>query len=168
MFSARGLRKIGLDLDPITYHPVLERPPALEVPENAHIQRIQRIPHSEKPTTERYEEKVKEDAKSEANLSEQEIDLNDALSPKWDQLRLCRWWWILELLPWRHRLQKEDKSWTSYLGINMGKGRRIPKQKKHGVKVHRTVKTRMEASYADGKRYSPKANLKLSQVIWVD
>lgn len=165
MFSARGLQKLGLDLDPDTYHPVLKRPPALEIPPNTYIQPI---PRPEKLTIHRYEEKVREHANAEAGLSEQEIDLKDALSPKWDQLRLSRWWWILELLPLRHRFQKDDKSWTSYLGFNVGKGRHIPKQKKHGVKVHRTVKTRMDASYASGKKYLPKANLKLEKVIWVD
>jgi len=165
MFSARGLQNLGLDLDPETYHPVLKRPSALEIPPNSYIQPM---PRSEKFTIAKYEEKVSEDANIEVGLSEQEIDLRDALSPKWDQLRLSRWWWILELLPLKHRFQKDDKSWASYLGFNVGKGRHIPKQRKHGVKVHRTVKTRMDASYANGKKYLPKANLKPERVTWVD
>jgi hypothetical protein len=31
--------------------------------------------------------------------SEEEEELHDALSPVYDQLKLKRWWWILEILP---------------------------------------------------------------------
>ncbi|KAF5355040.1 hypothetical protein D9756_005790 [Leucocoprinus leucothites] len=165
MFSARGLRKLGLDLDPTTYHPILERPPALEVPQNTYIQPI---PPPERLSFEQYDAKITADAEAEEELTEQEIDLRDALSPKYDQLKLARWWWILEVIPMKFRYQKENKSWTWYLGMNVGKGRHIPRQMRHGVKVHRTVKTRMDATFANGKTYYPKANMKLDKVTWVD
>ncbi|KXN83390.1 hypothetical protein AN958_01527 [Leucoagaricus sp. SymC.cos] len=167
MFSARGLRKLGLDLDPVTYHPVLKRPPALEVPKNTFIQHIPRT-NLKRLTIEEYDAQVKEAAEAEAELTEQEVDLKDALSPVYDQLSLARWWWILEMLPIRHHFQKEDNSWTWLIGMNFGRGRHIPRQTKHGVKLHRSVKTRLEATYADGKSYFPKANLKLDKVTWVD
>ncbi len=44
-------------------------------------------------------------------LSEEEEDLEDALSPVYDQLKKKRWWWFLELLPVRHRVQRADASW---------------------------------------------------------
>ncbi|KAJ3566808.1 hypothetical protein NP233_g6769 [Leucocoprinus birnbaumii] len=165
MFSARGLRRIGLDLDPNTYHPILQRPPALELPSNTHIQPI---PRKERLSLEQYDAKIKADADAEQELSEQEIDLRDALSPKYDQLSLARYWWALELLPGKHRYQKEDKSWTWEITFNLGRGRHIPRQTRHGVKVHRSVKTRLEAGYVDGKAYRPKANLDLDKVTWVD
>ncbi|KAF5348457.1 hypothetical protein D9756_009559 [Leucocoprinus leucothites] len=165
MFSAQGLRKLGFDLDPTTYHPILKRPPALQLPSNTYLQPI---PPAEKLSLEEYDAKVKADAEAEANLSEQEIDLKDALSPVYDQLKLKLFWWILELIPMRYRYQKEDNSWTSYFIMNLGQGRHIPRQRRHGVKVHRTVQTRLEASFSDGKKYYPNANLDLDKVEWVD
>lgn len=46
-----------------------------------------------------------------ALLTEEEEDLADALAPIYDQLRKKKSWWALELLPMRHRVQKEDDSW---------------------------------------------------------
>lgn len=45
----------------------------------------------------------------------------------------------------------------------------MPKQKKNGVKVHRSVKMRMEAEYEDspGVKYTPKARFKV-EPTWVD
>jgi hypothetical protein len=39
--------------------------------------------------------------------------------------------------------------------------------KEGGIKLHRSVKIRMDAESADGKRYKPKAKL-MSQPVWVD
>jgi hypothetical protein len=165
MFSAQGLRRIGLDLDPNTFCPILNRPPPLKCPENVFIQTI---PPSKPLTDEEQEAQIKKAAVAEANLSEQEVELRDALSPIYDQLTLSPGWWILELLPLRHKYQNEDNSWTSWLSWNMGQGRHIPRQSKSGVKVHRSVKTRLEAGYANGEKYYPKANLRLDNVTWVD
>lgn len=44
-------------------------------------------------------------------LTEEEEDLEDALSPMYDQLSLGKWWWVLEVLPLRHRVQQEDATW---------------------------------------------------------
>lgn len=165
MFSARGLRRIGLDLDPETFHPILKRPPALQVPLGAFIQHI---PPPVKLTDEEHEARIKEMAAEEHHMTEQEIELRDALSPIYDQLVLAPFWWLLEFLPLRHRYQKEDNSWTSFFGWNLGRGRHIPRQTKHGVKVHRSVQARMEAARASGKDYYPTANMKLDKVIWVD
>jgi hypothetical protein len=41
--------------------------------------------------------------------SEEEEDLKDALAPIYDKLRWA--WWILEILPMRFRVQKEDREW---------------------------------------------------------
>ncbi|KAF9445122.1 hypothetical protein P691DRAFT_676292 [Macrolepiota fuliginosa MF-IS2] len=165
MFSARGLARIGLDLDPTTYHPILRRPPPLEVPSTAFLRHI---PPRKRLTEEQEEALIREAAISEVDLSEQEIELRDALSPVYDQLTLSWPWWLLEFLPLRHRYQTEDNSWTWWLGWNLGRGRHIPRQTKHGVKVHRSVKMRLDASYENGKKYFPNANLKLDKVIWVD
>ncbi|KAM6490034.1 Uncharacterized alpha/beta hydrolase domain (DUF2235) domain containing protein [Amanita muscaria] len=95
--------------------------------------------------------------------NEDNEDLRDALSPKYDQLKISRLWWILEILPVSMRSQRGDNQWVSYIGINMGKARTIPKQ---GVKVHRSVKLRMEARHNDGSKYQPKANL-VVDTTWI-
>jgi hypothetical protein len=49
----------------------------------------------------------------------------------------------------------------------MGEGRHVPRQRKVGVKVHRSVKIRMEADGLEGGKYWPKAKLKV-EPEWVD
>ena len=103
--------------------------------------------------------------------TEEEMELKDALSPIYDQLSLAWGWWILEIVPLWHRYQEENNLWISELKANLGKGRHIPHQHKNGVRVHRSVKTRLEAEYADGKKYKPNSNLKLDNtdhITWVD
>lgn len=52
--------------------------------------------------------------------------------------------------------------------INLGRARKIPRQKKQGVLVHRSVKIRMEAGeHADGGPYTPRAKWKV-EPTWVD
>jgi hypothetical protein len=46
--------------------------------------------------------------------SEEDEELADALTPIYDQLKLSRFWWILEILPMRHRVQNRDNAlWKS-------------------------------------------------------
>ena len=46
-------------------------------------------------------------------LTEEEEDLADALSPIYDQLKLKKAWWALEVIPMRHRFQQEDDHWRA-------------------------------------------------------
>jgi len=48
-------------------------------------------------------------------INEEEEDMLDALTPIYDQLKLVKGWWFLELLPNKQRYQKEDDSWTHTL-----------------------------------------------------
>ena len=52
--------------------------------------------------------------------------------------------------------------------INLGRARIIPKQAQNGIRVHRTVKIRMEVEgfFKDGK-YEPGAKLEV-EPLWVD
>ncbi|KAJ7292621.1 hypothetical protein C8J57DRAFT_1428731 [Mycena rebaudengoi] len=96
--------------------------------------------------------------------NEEEEDLADALSPINDELHRRKIWWILEWLPQKLRFQEKDDSWTKKLEVHRGRGRHLPRQSTHGVKIHRTVKIRMEAA-----GYIPKANLRPeTQPTWVD
>ncbi|KAK7020349.1 DUF2235 domain-containing protein [Favolaschia claudopus] len=172
MFDCEGLRSIGLD--PACLYPeVKPRPPALPVGNL----RIRNIPTPEEEAKAKKEaalrsfpdhQELGNGASFVAPMSEEELDLHDSLSPIYDQLSLAWFWWILEILPIRQRYQKGDNSWVSYLGINWGRGRFIPKQKKNGVKVHRSVKARLEAQTEDGGEYTPKAAFDLERTTWVD
>ncbi|KAJ7654299.1 hypothetical protein B0H17DRAFT_386771 [Mycena rosella] len=96
--------------------------------------------------------------------SEEEEDLADALTPIHDELKRAKLWWILEIVPQKLRYQGNDDSWTHKLDVHKGHGRHIPRQSTHGVKMHHTVKMRMEAI-----GYHPKAKLKpTTQPTWVD
>ncbi|KAL0570753.1 hypothetical protein V5O48_011207 [Marasmius crinis-equi] len=103
-------------------------------------------------------------------VNEEQEDLRDVLSPINDMLEKKPAWWILELVPQRLRYQKdEDYSWVQrIIWGNMGRPRHIPH--KHGVKVHRTVKMRMEAeveALETKRKYVPKPKWQFDP-IWVD
>lgn len=104
---------------------------------------------------------------SSDTVCEETEDLKDALCPLYDQLSLVPAWWILELLPARVRYQKHDDTWGRTVTVNAGSPRHIPRQKMQGVKVHRSVKLRMEAENVPGGKYHPKADWKV-EPIWVD
>jgi len=104
-----------------------------------------------------------------SRMTEEEHELLDALSPKYDQLVIKKTWWLGEILPMTHRYQRSNDEWAKSFGMNMGRGRVIPRQKTQGAKLHRSVKIRMDAMFEEGKKYVPKAaNLDLERVIWVD
>ncbi|KAJ3983508.1 hypothetical protein F5890DRAFT_1522779 [Lentinula detonsa] len=116
------------------------------------------------------------DAKQNENektriLSEEEEDLMDVLSPKYDQLKISPLWWILEVIPMQFRYQRKCDDWVSYFGFNMARPRHIPEQSSDGVCIHRSVQMRMEAEKAGSKgkglKYSPKARLELVKPNWV-
>lgn len=164
MFISEGLRGVGLD--PAGLYPYIQtRPPPL----SATDLHIQHIPSTKEPTLQHFADV---DSLIELHKSEEEHELLDALSPIYDQLSLAWFWWMLELFPMKQKFQKSDNSWDSYLGMNLGRGRFIPKQKKGVVKVHRSVRMRMDAQFLDGTKYKPKASfdtaLALGNVQWVD
>ncbi|KAJ3488319.1 hypothetical protein NLI96_g2922 [Meripilus lineatus] len=110
------------------------------------------------------------DGKPMLVMSEEEADLRDALCPIYDQLSLVPGWWILELLPMRHRVQKDDDSWMGDWTVNLGRGRKIPtrQQRRHEFNVHRSVKLRLDAGEnVPGGRYTPKAQWEV-EPNWVD
>ncbi|KAJ7627040.1 hypothetical protein FB45DRAFT_920552 [Roridomyces roridus] len=181
MFDSEALRSIGID--PASLYPIVStRPPALPVAER----KILSIKQSETITRARARalsaasihppsssSSVKE--KDSPNLTEEEHELADALSPLYDQLALARAWWILEFLPVQQRYQREDNSWASYVGWNMGRGRVIPladpkedgalQAERARVRVHRSVQLRLEAGKG---KYKPRAKFDLGRVTWVD
>jgi len=104
--------------------------------------------------------------------SEEDEELADAISPIYDQLKLARGWWILEILPLRHRVQnRRDTSWKPFWLVNWGRPRRVPEpnsEKDEKILVHRSVKTRMEAEGLEGGKYKPRAKFEHLDYEWVD
>jgi uncharacterized protein (DUF2235 family) len=182
MFYTEGLQRVGLD--PKNLYPyVLPRNPALPAV-GATLQDIPTKAAKKAMLDESHLTNYADyDEHGAPKLTEEEHDLLDAMSPVYDQLSIAPGWWALELLPMKQRLQKfdnddeEEESWTAWMNRNvgtwnMGSGRVIPRQKKGVVKVHRSVKTRMEAEYADKRKYVPKASFERAKqfgnLIWVD
>lgn len=163
MFISESLESLGLD--PASLYPyVQKRPPPLPGTK-VHIERIPYASDRKVGLSARVGTPV-------SIMSEEEHELRDAMSPIYDQLSASPFWWLLELLPIKHRYQKGDTSWGSHICVNLGRGRFIPKQKKQAIKIHRSVKQRMDAQYPDGTRYKPKASivnaLSMGNVEWVD
>ena len=117
MFYSDKLLEIGLD--PTTLYPnVLPRPPPLSV--NDH-----RIP--DPPTTpipirvHKYLVKKHHPEVHQRLLesrvpflgSEEEEEVRDAVSLKYDQLKIKRPWWILEILPMKLRYQLANDVWVT-------------------------------------------------------
>ncbi|KAJ7729083.1 hypothetical protein DFH07DRAFT_895750 [Mycena maculata] len=148
LFHGELLRLVGMDPDTL-YPRVLPRPPPLlRSPQESQINTMTKAP-----------------SLFECDFrNEEEEEWADALSSINDELKRRKVWWILEILPQKLRYQENDDSWTQKLDVHRGRGRHIPRQSTHGVKIHRSVKMRMEAI-----GYHPKANLKPTTVpTWVD
>ena len=156
----------GIGLDPATLYRdqvVLPRPPAITIDSINPKLFIADIP-KKSPTP----EELAKISAEQLTQTEEQIELADALAPIYDQLSLVWAWWILEVLPWRYRYQTSDSKWHKGFKWNLGAGRHIPAQATTGVRVHRSVKTRLDAEYQDGRKYRPKAKLDLKYVTWVD
>ncbi|KAH6910195.1 hypothetical protein BKA70DRAFT_1100963 [Coprinopsis sp. MPI-PUGE-AT-0042] len=168
LFQVEGLREIGLE--PANLYPVvLPRPPALSATAaDLKVQRRAKPP----PIITKGEELEAMSQHSDDylySMTEEEHDLHDVLAPKYDQLKLSWSWRLFEYMPMKfRRYQPNTDDFKMKWDINKARGRIIPRQETAGVKVHRSVKARMDTMYEDGKKYFPKANLNLDKVIWVD
>lgn len=196
MFNSSALFDIGLD--PSTLYPfVAPRPRALPIGTHR-IESPPEVPIPIRPSAHLTKKKCTDPdgkVRSEHQYipflgSEEEEELRDSVSPKYDQLKISKWWWFVELLPLHLRYQRGDSQWITYFGCvvllvgtifylmktivssNLARPRFIPNQKA-GLKIHRSVKLRMEAEFEDekkrkkGKRYIPKPAI-LVEPTWVD
>ncbi|CAL1694705.1 unnamed protein product [Somion occarium] len=186
-FHASLLRTVGLD--PNTLFPtVLDRPETIyanSLPPHLHVPNAPHEHGRESTADSSYTVKTLVDdptvakstsvgyaniAASDLNLTEEEEDVYDALSPIYDQLSLAPAWWILELLPMRFKKQRDNNDWVSNWGLNLGQPRKIPSriQKRGEFFVHRSVKIRMEAEEKLlGGKYVPRPQWKV-EPKWVD
>jgi len=121
MFKTEALRHIGLD--PATLYPFvaprppplplgehrIQNPPAVPIPIRQHAFLKRKNTHPDMP-------KILQEAKTPFLGSEEEEELKDAMSPQYDQLKIKKAWWILEILPMQLRYQRGDNQWISYFG----------------------------------------------------
>jgi len=174
MFIPSGLRNLGMD--PSTLYPVvLPRPPPLPA-SSISVRDAQEGGGQGLSFRSLFVRGVGEAAASLPGRSEgvvvteEQHEVLDATSPIYDQLALVPAWWSLELVPVLQRRQREDDTWEVTHRVNFGRGREVPDQslEQAMVRIHRSVKTRMEA---EGE-YVPKADLKdfirSGRVFWVD
>lgn len=195
-FHSEGLRAVGLN--PATLYPVvLPRPPALSPkdPATGQLMKILDIPKVQRTIYDDLDNDS-DDAPLLNNLNangvpetEEEAELKDALAPIYDQLSLAWSWWVLEVMPMRHRVQVEGEArWEGRWSLNLGRGRELPGRRhrrqaetsgesssllahKHKVRVHRSVKMRIESVHENGTTYWPKATgmePDFSNIVWVD
>jgi hypothetical protein len=125
IFRTDSLRDIGID--PSTIYPsVLPRPPALL--DRAKTQFVEQPPSTSLlswigsflfRSSQATGNSVQADAQKISQqpfINEEDEELRDALSPKYDQLSISWFWWILEILPISIRHQKENNQWVSQVG----------------------------------------------------
>jgi len=107
------------------------------------------------------------------SLGEAQEELEDALSPIYDQLNKHTYWKVMEWIPWIIKKQGaemdgSDDIWAYKLVWNRGKGRKVYHQVMHrGMKVHRSVRIRMEADGVGGGKadYVPKIRCVVNGVV---
>ncbi|KAI9573688.1 hypothetical protein HD554DRAFT_919791 [Boletus coccyginus] len=76
---------------------------------------------------------------------------SNALAPIFDELKITKLWWLLEIMPSSDAWQDRDGVWHNKWSINFGRGRPIPFQQ---PRFHHTVKERMDYKPLD---YKPRA-----------
>ena len=108
-FHRESLKRIGLDpdtfLDP--------RPPAM-APTPDLVAQVEAAAHAPKPTGVALVEYMQASPSAATSKLEEEEELVDALSPKYDQMKLSKLWWILEFLPIRlHEQNRMNYSWKN-------------------------------------------------------
>jgi len=114
-FYRETFKDIGLD--PSTLYPfVLPRPKALTADASVVATLKKAADHKAEPTDDTLVDEVQASPTAASSFkTEEEEELADALCPLFDQLKLSKTWWILEILPMRHRKQsRHDASWVPY------------------------------------------------------
>jgi hypothetical protein len=114
-FYRETFKDIGLDPDTL-YPFVLPRPKALTADPSVVATLEKTANHKAEPTDGTLTDEVQASPTAASSFkAEEEEELADALCPLFDQLKLSKPWWILEIIPLRHRKQhRHDASWVPY------------------------------------------------------
>lgn len=113
-FHRESFKSIGLD--PATLYPfVTPRSEPLK-PFSSTVAELRASAHKAEATEATLTDEAQASPMAASTFqSEEEEELADAISPIYDELKLARGWWILEILPLRHHVQdRKDMSWKSY------------------------------------------------------
>ena len=194
-FHYDSFKEIGLDPD--TLFPIVKDRPAALKPSADTVAEIKASAHTAEPTDDTLTDEAQASPIAASTFkTEEDEELVDALCPIYDQLKLAKAWWILEILPFRHRAQnRKDLEWTPYwqyvfsppcfsprsmslmwgvivlLRVNLGHARHIPgpvRERKEKIRVHRSVRMRMEAEGLEGGKYKPNAKFDHLDHDWED
>ncbi|KAJ3864741.1 hypothetical protein EV359DRAFT_40394 [Lentinula novae-zelandiae] len=150
MFHEEMLKQVGLDPGSLWPH-IRERPPHA----TASLDDQDRHTSIAGPSSNTLSNSEGQHSANLADfITEEYEDEMDALSPMNDVLKTDPGWWVLEMLPYKVKYQRkqsndsdEDDGHYSSMGRReSGSGtRHIPRNVQGGIKVHRTVKIRMDA-----------------------
>ncbi|KAF8491994.1 hypothetical protein F5888DRAFT_1619394 [Russula emetica] len=164
----------GIGIDPATLYPFVISPRSQPLkPLSSTVAELRASAHKSEATEATLTDESQASTIAASTFeSEENEELADSISPIYDQLKLARTWWILEILPMRHHMQdRKDLTWKPYWSINRGRPRQVPEpasSRNEKIHVHRSVKTRMEAEGLEGGKYTPKAKFEHLDFEWVD
>jgi hypothetical protein len=107
---------IDIGLDPNTVYPIVTKRPAALIPSADTVAEAKVSAHTVEPSDATLTNEAEASPITASTFkSEEDEELVDALCPIYDQLKLAKAWWILELLPLRHHAQnRENLSWNPY------------------------------------------------------
>jgi len=125
-FYRESLKDIGLDFNTL-YPFVTPRPAALKAEESV-VSQLKASAHNAEPTDVTLTDEVQASPSAASTFkSEEDEELVDALCPIYDELKLSKAWWILEILPMRYRTQTRSNKRKSHWRMNLGRPREIPR-----------------------------------------
>jgi len=116
-FYRETFKDIGLD--PVAFSDPSKlyapRPPAL-TPSVDQVAQVEAAAHAAEPTDGTLTDQVQASPTAATTFQAEEIEeLADALSPIYDELKISKTWWILEVLPMRHREQnRRNYTWKHF------------------------------------------------------
>ncbi|KAH8825576.1 hypothetical protein DL96DRAFT_1817098 [Flagelloscypha sp. PMI_526] len=161
----------GLGIDPETLHPSVAdiSPSSSNIPSSAPLSSFVQMTPSRRDRLSKHSGTDHQIYNASDFVSEFHETHADARSPLYDQLKEAKYWWLLEMIPQKIRYQRHDDTLARKYAINMGKCRVIPHQQTNGIKVHRSVKLRMESEVegSKGEKYIPQAMWQV-EPTWVD
>lgn len=113
-FHREAFKEIGLD--PSTLYPfVVPRPPPLVATESV-VAKLRESIHAAEATDGTLTDEVQASPNAACSFkTEESEELGDAVCRLYDQLKLSKSWWILEIIPLRLRAQiRHDAVWVPY------------------------------------------------------
>jgi len=113
-FHREAFTEIGLD--PSTLYPFVVPRPAPLVATASVVSKLRKSAHAAEATDGTLADEVQASPTAAGSFkTEESEELADAVCPLFDQLKLSKTWWILEVIPLRLRAQnRHDAGWVPY------------------------------------------------------